>query len=139
MARSSLAGLIAQEQTFDLAVLTPTPEQVALAGKDYTDPEALEKWLPLHRVMRDKAAIVAVVRLSDAPVIASLMKAVCGFKAAESSQFVLIYRPDAPEVSKARSSSRQSVAAPDFTAPSADDWFTSNLDPLAMARRLIWI
>jgi hypothetical protein len=132
----SLSGLIAEGHTFDLAVLTPTPEQIALAGKDYNDPEALEKWLPLHNVMHDKAAIVAIVPLNDAPVIANLMKTVCGFNAAKRPRILLIDRLDGPDVSQAKVLIAAERGRAKFTAPSVDDWFTSNLDSLAMALRL---
>ena len=135
-ALSGLATLIASARKFDLALLTPNSEHVALAGKEYADPETLQNSLPLHAVLRDKAVILSVARLTDAPVIASFMRRAGGFTAAKRPRILLLQRPVSPDVSDAKVIIAMERGRPRFKPPSGDLWSDPEPDPLTLAKRL---
>jgi hypothetical protein len=122
----------ADDERFDLVLLTPSKRDLKLLLSDYAEPEkTLRRCLPLHQVMVQDVAVIIAAKISDYPAITDALS-IYGFK--RPSRVLLAGRPDGADVTAAEIFIIIERGDIGFSEPEGG-WLNGD-DPVEIARQL---
>jgi hypothetical protein len=134
----TLSGLVDARLEVDLAVLTPTEQDLRALGRDYADGSALERCFPLVQVLQhnDDLALVVSARESDFPLVAERLLNLCGFR--RVNKVLLVRKQNSWDITEAEILVVAERGAMRLTPSTDCGWSdeAGEIDPLAIAARL---